>query len=224
MRSVAITGNFPEANVEALAAVVFKGEKATSGGLKELNAVTGGLLGSLIGSDEFKGESGETSLVRFARKGKVKASRLLLIGGGDKNEFQAHNVAMAAGTAVRFFNKQKVKSVALSVRSSLDAAAVGQAAMQGAITSTFELDKYRSADKSKQTVTTFGIHVEGAKPAEIKKGITRGEILGDSMNFTRDLANEPPNILTPTEMANRAQAMAGARTGDGAVRRQGAYR
>jgi leucyl aminopeptidase len=28
------------------------------------------------------------------------------------------------------------------------------------------------------------------------------------MNFTRDLANEPPNILTPTEMARRAQAMA----------------
>ena len=28
------------------------------------------------------------------------------------------------------------------------------------------------------------------------------------MNFTRDLANEPPNILTPTEMANRAQKMA----------------
>jgi leucyl aminopeptidase len=28
------------------------------------------------------------------------------------------------------------------------------------------------------------------------------------MNFTRDLANEPPNILTPTEMAKRAQKMA----------------
>src|SRR5213079_641503 len=32
--------------------------------------------------------------------------------------------------------------------------------------------------------------------------------IGESMNFTRDLANEPPNILTPTEMAKRAQAMA----------------
>ena len=28
------------------------------------------------------------------------------------------------------------------------------------------------------------------------------------MNFTRDLANEPPNILQPTEMAKRAQKMA----------------
>ena len=208
MRSLAITGNFPEANVEALAVVVFKGEKATSAGLKELDAVTGGLLGSLIGSDEFKGESGESTLVRFAPKGKVTASRLLLIGGGEKGDCKAHHIAVAVGAAVRFFNKQKVKTVALSPRTSLDAVSVGQAAFQGAITSTFELDKYRSADKSKQTVTTFGIHVDGAKPADLKKGISRGEIIGESMNFTRDLANEPPNILTPTEMANRAQAMA----------------
>jgi leucyl aminopeptidase len=28
------------------------------------------------------------------------------------------------------------------------------------------------------------------------------------MNFTRELANEPPNILHPTELARRAQEMA----------------
>jgi leucyl aminopeptidase len=38
--------------------------------------------------------------------------------------------------------------------------------------------------------------------------LRRGKIIGDSMNFTRDMANEPPNILHPTEMANRAQKMA----------------
>jgi leucyl aminopeptidase len=50
--------------------------------------------------------------------------------------------------------------------------------------------------------------VDGAKPADLKEGIARGLAIGESMNFTRDLANEPPNILTPTEMAKRAQAMA----------------
>jgi len=208
MKSLAITGNFPEANVEALAVVVFKGEQATSSGLKELDAVTGGLLGSVVGSEEFKGESGETALIRFTPKGKEKASRVLLIGGGDKTECMVHHVAVAAGTALRSFNKQKIKSVALSPRTSLDAASVAQAAIQGAICSAFELDKYKSADRSKQAVTTFGVHVEGAKPADLKKGLTRGEIIGESMNFTRDLANEPPNVLTPTEMANRAAAMA----------------
>jgi len=50
--------------------------------------------------------------------------------------------------------------------------------------------------------------VDGAKPADLKTGISRGQAIGESMNFTRELSNEPPNILTPTEMAKRAQAMA----------------
>src|SRR5690606_32185714 len=44
--------------------------------------------------------------------------------------------------------------------------------------------------------------------ADVKAGLSRGEAVGDSINFTRDLANEPPNILTPTEMANRSAKMA----------------
>ncbi len=46
------------------------------------------------------------------------------------------------------------------------------------------------------------------KGKDVKDGLERGEIIGDSMNFTRDLANEPPNILHPTEMAKRAEKMA----------------
>ncbi len=37
-----ITGNFSEANVEALAVAVFKGDKPTTGPLKELDKLTGG--------------------------------------------------------------------------------------------------------------------------------------------------------------------------------------
>ena len=208
MKSLAITGNFPEANVEALAVVVFKDEKADSGELKELDAVTSGLMSSVVGSDEFKGEPGETALIRFAPKGKVKASRLLLIGGGEKSDYKPYNVSVAAGTAVRTFQKLKVKSLALSPRAEDSTVEAAQAAMQGALCSRFELDKYKSSDRTLPTIGTFGVHIERAKSSEIKNGLNRGEIIGDSMNFTRDLANEPPNILTPTEMANRAQKMA----------------
>ena len=208
MRSLAVTGSFPEANVEALAVAVFKGEKADSADLQELNELTGGLLASVVGSEEFKGEPGETALFRFAPSGKAKASRLLLIGAGDREEYKSHSVSLVAGTAVRAFQKLKVKSVALAPRSAGNAVEVAQAALQGAICSQFELDKYKSSDRSKTTVDTFGVYIAGAKPADLKNGLSRGEIVGESMNFTRDLANEPPNILTPTEMANRAAKMA----------------
>lgn len=208
MKSLAITGNFPEANVEALAVVVFKGEKATSADLKELDKISGGLIASVIAADEFKGDAGETALLRYAPSGKIKAGRLLLIGVGDKSEYKANNVAAVAGTAVRYLQKLKVKSFALLPRCDGNAVEIGQFAMQGSITSQFELDKYKSADKSKPTVNSVTLCIEGAKAADIKSGLSRGQIIGESMNFTRDLANEPPNVLTPTEMANRAAKMA----------------
>ena len=73
MKSLGISGNFTEANVGALAVVVFKGEKPSGGILKDLDKLTGSLIAGLIKAREFKGEGGEVALVRFAPKGKVKA-------------------------------------------------------------------------------------------------------------------------------------------------------
>lgn len=208
MKSQGITGNFTEANAEALAVAVFKDEKATGGVLKELDKLTGGILASVIKAEEFKGEPGDIALIRFAAKGKVKASRLLLVGVGDKKEYKTPNVSAVAGTATRFLRKRSVKSFALLPRSESDASEVAQNAMQGFVTSQFELDKYKTKDKTDKAVDSFVLCIDRAKAADLKAGLNRGQIVGESMNFTRDLANEPPNILTPTEMANRAAKMA----------------
>ncbi len=208
MKSQAITSNFQEANVEALAVAVFKNEKTTDGFLKDLDKLTGGLIASAIKTDEFKGETGETALVYFSGNGKVKANRLLLVGVGDRTDYEASSVSVLAGTAARTLRKKKVKNFALAPRCEDDAGSVAQSALQGVISSQFELDKYKTKDKSDKQIDNFVLFVEGAKPADLKNGLSRGQVIGDSINFTRDMANEPPNILTPTEMANRAKKMA----------------
>jgi leucyl aminopeptidase len=203
-----ISGNFTEAGVDALAITVFKDEKASSGVLKDLDRLTGGHISAVIKSEEFKGDVGETALLRLSPKGKLKASRLLLVGVGEKKEFKTPDVAVAAGTATRALRKTNAKSVAFSTRSEANAIDTAQQAAQGATTSQFELDKYKTKDKNDKSVNKFVVHVEGAKGGDLKTGLSRGKAIGESINFTRDLANEPPNILTPTEMANRAQKMA----------------
>ncbi|MDQ3062660.1 MAG: aminopeptidase, partial [Acidobacteriota bacterium] len=208
MKSQAITDNFQEVNVDALAVAVFKDEKAASGVLKDLNELTGGLIASVIKTEEFKGEVGDTAYLLFEPKGKIKANRLLLVGVGDKSDYKASDVSTLSGTATRSLRKRNIKGFALLPRCDGDAGDVAANAMQGVVTSQFELDKYKTKDKNEKAVNNFVLCVEGAKEKELKNGLERGEIIGDSMNFTRDLANEPPNILTPTEMANRASKMA----------------
>src|SRR4051794_8581702 len=108
MRTQGITGNFTEANADALAVAVFKTDKPGNGLLKDLDRVTGGIVAATMKAGEFKGESGETALIRFARKGKVKASRLLLIGMGDREEYKASGVSLLSGTAARFFRQRNI--------------------------------------------------------------------------------------------------------------------
>ena len=208
MKSQGITGNFSGTNVDALAVAVFKDEKPAAAELKDLDKLTGGLVSALIKAGEFKGEQGDTALVRFAPNGSVKASRLLLVGVGEKADYKASDVATVSGTATRFLRKRNLKSFALLPRCDADARDVAQNAMQGFVTSQYELDKYKTREKNEKAVDTFILCIDGAKPADLKDGLSRGQVIGESMNFTRDLANEPPNILTPTEMAKRAQDMA----------------
>ena len=208
MKFQAITEKFQEAAVDALAVAVFKDEKTTGGILKDLDALVGGHIASIIKTEEFTGESGDTAYFVFAAKGKNKASRLLLIGAGERADYKSSDVAILAGTAARNLRKRNVKSFALAPRSDGDAVDSATNAAAGVVTSQFELDKYKSSDKNTKAIDTFVLYVEGANEKDLKNALTRGEIIGDSMNFTRDLANEPPNILHPTEMAKRAEKMA----------------
>src|SRR5262249_41887405 len=73
----------------------------------------------------------------------------------------------------------------------------------------FETDKYKTdkkADKRIDSVAMVGFS-DSEKPAA-EKGLTRGQIIADSQNFTRDLVNEPSNKLTPRILAEKAEAMA----------------
>ncbi|MEK7856622.1 MAG: leucyl aminopeptidase [Acidobacteriota bacterium] len=203
-----ITSSFTEASAEALAIVVFKGEKASGGLLKDLDSLVGGGIAAVLKSEDFNGDKGQTALLRFAPKGKVKARSLMLLGVGEKGEYTLPEVAAASGCATRYLRTRNHKNFAFLPRHDGDPAAVAQCAAQGFVTSQFELDKYKTKDKKDKTVSRLVVCIEGAKPADLKKGLERGQAVGESMNFTRDLANEPPNILTPTEMANRAKKMA----------------
>lgn len=203
-----ISGNFTEAPAEALAVAIFRDQKPSSGLLKELDKLTSGQVAAVMKSEEFKGDTGETYLLRLSPKGKLKASRLLLVGVGDKKEFRPSDIAVASGTATRYLRKSNAKSIAFTWSNLVSAEEAAQLAAQGAVTSQFELDKYKTKDKNDKSVAKFVFHSDGAKSGDLKRGLSRGEAIGESINFTRDLANEPPNILTPTEMANRAQKMA----------------
>lgn len=201
-------GNYLEEDVQALAVAVFKDEKADEGFLKELDEATGGIIRSVIESEELKGKEGDTAYLHLGG-GTTKAKRLLLIGVGAHEDFKIPQISQFAGTAVRALRAKNIKTIAVVARAEGDAEKIATAAAEGAYIALFDPDKYRTVDKEERTIDRFVVSIPGADADALSRGAERGRIIGESVNFTRDLANEPGAYMTPTDMAERAREIAG---------------
>jgi leucyl aminopeptidase len=201
------SGPLSGADAQALAVAVFKDETAAEGFLKELDAATGGLVRSVLESEELKGKEGETAYLHLPTSGDgLKARRLLLVGVGERSDYGRAQVSQFAGSAVRALRSRNVKSVGLVPRAEgADASLAARTAVEGALLGLFEPDKYRTVEKEERTIERLTVVVEGADEGQLREGAERGRVVGESVNFTRDLANEPGAYMTPTIMAERAQ-------------------
>ena len=201
-------GSYAEADVQAIAIAVFKDEKADDGFLKDLDVLTGGVVKSVIDSEELKGKEGETVYLHLIGNSGIKAQRVLLIGVGERSDFGIPQVSQFAGIAGRTLRGKSMKTIALVPRSEGNAEDIAAAAVEGTVLGSFEPDKYRTIEKEKREIEKVIVVVDGADQNALKRGTERGQIIGESVNFTRDLANEPGAYMTPTDMAERARTIA----------------
>src|SRR5829696_223786 len=197
MQVEANRGPIEQLDVQALAVAVFKNEKSDDGFLKNLDELSGGLVRSVIDAEEFAGKEGETAYFHLLGNDKLKARRLLLVGVGEVSEYKSAQVSQMAGTAVRSLRSKNVKTIAVLPRASGDAAQTAATAVEGGFIALFDPDKYRTVEKEDKTIDRLVVVIEGAAENSLERGVRRGKIIGESVNFTRDLANEPGAYMTP---------------------------
>ncbi|MDQ6651489.1 MAG: leucyl aminopeptidase, partial [Acidobacteriota bacterium] len=209
MQIESTNGPYSDLDVQALAIAIFKDEKADDGFLKELDAITRGAIKSVIDSEELKGKEAETVYLHLIGNSEIKAQRVLLVGVGERDEYTTAQVSQMAGTAVRALRLKNAKSIAVVPRLQGNSEEIASVVVQGSIMALFEQDKYRTIDKEKREIERLIVVIDGAQETDLKRGVERGKIIGEAVNFTRDLANEPGAYMTPTIMSERARDVAG---------------
>ena len=185
---------------DAVAVVLFEdGEvfSAASAGVKTW-------LAELNASGEFSGKPGENAVLHNP-PGWV-AKRLIVVGAGKRDKFDTAALRRTVGSTVRTWKQKGVKTLAWSLAGSLETAGAAEAAVEGAILGNYETDVHKTSKDSKSLDAFHVISV--ANGSSLERSFERGRILADAQNFTRDMANEPANRLTPTVMADRAREMA----------------
>ena len=208
MQVEANRGPIEELDVQALAVAVFKDEKPGEGFLKKLDELSGGLVRSAIEAEEFSGKEGETAYFHLVGNDKLKFRRLLLVGVGDEKEYRSPQVSEMAGTAVRSLRAKNAKSIAVVPRVKDNDEETARRSTEGAFIALFDPDKYRTVDKEQKTVDRLVVVVDGGDQAALDRGAHAGTVVGEAINFTRDLANEPGAYMTPSDMAERARDIA----------------
>ena len=155
----------------------------------------------LYDAGEFSGKVAEVTILHHPPN--LKAKRLVLAGGGKRERFDPAALRKLIGTTVRALKPKGIHSITLAPDPAFQSDDFVASAVEGAILADLENDRYKTdPEKTEKRVDSFALF--RGNPA----AIDRGRILAEAQNFTRDLANEPANVLNPTLLARRAQQMA----------------
>jgi leucyl aminopeptidase len=158
----------------------------------------------VMASGEVTGKIFETTLLH--RPAKLKAKRLLLLGGGKAKNFSASELRKLGGAVVRFLKPKGICSFAFLAPQSIKSDEAVKAIVEGAFVGNFDPDTYKS-DRKDQKIDSITVVGRGDQ-AQLQKAMDEAHVVGESQNFTRDLVNEPSNRMTPTILAERARKMA----------------
>jgi leucyl aminopeptidase len=210
MRFHAVSGSAAQQRTDC--AVVGLYESGTlSAAAAQLDAALDGRLSRLVKRRDLRGKSGETSLLDVDGG---PCERLLVVGLGKKDSFgrkqykKAMLVAAAAlvktgaRDALSFLSAEPIAETDAYYRGRLAAEAVGNAM--------YRVPAIRSSRQPPApALKSFGVALHSRDQLEeAERGLAHGRGVAAGASLTRDLANLPANVCTPSHLAKQARELA----------------
>ena len=197
--------------VDCLVVGVFEDGELTEEA-RAIDSASGGRLKKLLGRGDFPGKAGETLLLTDVPD--LGASRVLLTGLGAKKGFSRKTWRRAWAAAVAALLKTGIESVAIAIErpaaKELDDYYFGRAVAEIAGTGLYRTNDLKTGKKPKPASlerVLAGPVTKGAT-AKVSRGLAHGAAIADASKIQRDLANLPPNVCTPTFLAEETRALA----------------
>ena len=177
-----------------------------SNGARILDERLQGRLRRLAEDGELKGELGKTVLLHT--DGELNARRVVVAGIGKLDELDSDALRTAASAVAR-----RVADVGGTVAWILDESLPlpfeeqARAIVEGTVLGSYSPARWKTEEKPKKRIEK--IVLCAAEQDELAETATRAARVGKWVNWARDLANSPPNELTPEGLAARAVELEG---------------
>ena len=205
------SGDIASSDAPCIVVNLFEGITAPGGATGAVDSALAGMITQLIAAGDIRGKPGELHLLHTF--GKIPAPRVLVAGLGKSGEFTVDKVRDLSANVSRYLRTRRIERYATIAHgggvAGLDAEACAQAIAEGAILGLYRFDRHKKTDDDATEISAVSVvEHDGAKLNAVHAGVDRGVAMAEAANFARDLANEPANVLTPTEFAARVEVMA----------------
>ena len=163
-------------------------------------------LAGAPGSEDVKGAYRKTTLIH-----PEKPRRALVVGLGDRDEFEPERARVAAAIAARTAGSMDATSMSLKGPDAADPKALATAAVEGAILGSYRFDRYKSKKDGDDGEGGSSKHLEELQVIGedgLAEDVEAARIGAEAENFARELQDLPSNVVTPSYLSGRAKAIA----------------
>lgn len=206
-----VTGDITQHSVGAIIVNLFEGVRSPAGATGAVDGALDGAITKLIEEGEIRGKRGELTLIHTLDK--MTPSRVLVAGLGKEADLDLNVVRAITAESCRRLRRASVSMAATIAHGAgsagLDPVACGQAVAEGALLGAYRFDKYKSDDGGDVNLAELSVVEADDGVAEgLRVGVDRGVAISEAVNLCRNMANEPANYMTPTQMAETALEVA----------------
>jgi leucyl aminopeptidase len=204
-------GELSKVKTDVLIAEVFEAVKTLPKELEEIDKTLNGVISKMLESDEIKGGKGEITPIYTL--GKLPFKKLVIYGLGKRQDLTKDSLRNTIGDVARYLNKKGIKTFTTSIPGAgaidINAADAAQSISEGALLGTYDFKKYRSVkDKNEKIKGMVIMAPNKVEQAIVENGCNKGRIIAEAIAAARDMVNEPPSFMNPTELSAEAAKIA----------------
>ncbi len=177
-------------DADAVVVGLYEGE-GPDGAAAVVDKASGGTISRLIEAGEIKGE--RLSIAALLAPAGVKATQVLVVGLGKRNDLNRQTAFRAAGAAAKRLARKERNRVAYYLGAVWPSELI-EAGVAGAIAGSQGQDIYRKEKK-------LNPPAELIWAGEDQKAVDAGQIVGEGINLARRLVNGPPAEIYPESFA-----------------------
>jgi leucyl aminopeptidase len=196
---------------DCLVVGVYEGKKL-SPAAKSVDDLTSKAITAVLRSGDITGKTGSCLMLRKLEG--IAAQRVLLVGLGKPEEASLKSYREVLTSAFKAIAATQSASATVHLTSDLYAGLDGESLLEHAVVIAEEIS-YKPPRPGMKVSKEEGVtlsKVTFAPPAEtdaksLTHGLLRGTAIAHGQNLARDLGNLPPNICTPTYLAQAAKTL-----------------